>query len=161
LEVTTSILTSSPDWVNAADAGIGAVSDGDYILMLDSYKAMGPDGVEYAEAGVRTTITGLSGGETYLITVDASSLRFSTAWGASGYLDAYLGSDGSSALNLLSTNHVTDQQLYEAFIHTGGTFGTCSYSFVANAEEMEFGLRSRVSDPDGVDFWKTIRHGNR
>jgi len=147
----TSITTSSPDWIHGERSGMPGASNGDYFVGLDSYSLSDPEaGNIYAEGGIRSTVSGLTIGQTYEITLDACQFILPNAmiWDTAGFLDGYAGSAGSSSLSLMGSVSVTDKIVY----NSGGglvssAIGSYTFSFQATAESMEIGFRSRIDDP--------------
>lgn len=149
------INTSSPDWTHAVTSGVPGASDGAFYMALDSVRTTETfesitDNI-YAEAGIRTTISGLSIGEQYVITFDAFSLGtdFPSGYQQNGFLDVYVAEDSASLhQHLIQSLAVIDRIIFTAgFTGMSATdIGSYSFIFTATAADMEFGIRSRMQE---------------
>lgn len=160
------INTSSPDWTHAVSSGVPGASHGEFYMALDSLRTLETfesvtDNI-YAEAGIRTTISGLTIGEQYLMTFDAFSLGtdFASAYQQNGFLDVYVAEDSASLhQHLIQSLAVIDRIMFtEGFTGISTVnIGSYSFMFTATAADMEFGIRSRMEQatPTGATLMYT------
>ena len=154
LENTSTTISQTPMWTHATRSGFPQASDGSYFVNLSGYGAVvaGETPVTHnVESGIRTTVSGLTVGYTYTVSVDAANVLLSnrSVFSSDGFLDAYVGGVGST-LVLNESLSITDQLA----LTTGGqwesaSIGTYSFSFTATAEEMDIGFRARLNDATG------------
>ena len=102
------------------------------------------------ESGIRTTVSGLTVGYTYTVSVDATNvlLQNRSVFTSDGALDVYSGEVGSTLI-LNESLSITDQMTHNGSVWESISIGTYSFSFTATAEEMDIGFRARLNDATG------------
>lgn len=151
------INTSSPDWAHGVASGVPGASDGAFYMMLDSLRTTevfeSISGNVYAEGGIRTAITGLVIGSEYYVSFDAFSLQtnFVSQYKDEGFIDLYLAENlGDLNASLIGSVFITDAITFDTGFSgiASQSIGSYGFSFIATAEAMEFGLRSRMLETD-------------
>jgi len=152
-ENTPTMLTNSPTWYSSANYVIPGASAGDRFVSLESYLVR-PDSETtlYGEGGIRTTVSGLTVGATYTVSVDAATLMLpnQTIYSDQGFLDAYVGDVGAT-LELTESLSITEKIVFDSQANVvSRAIGTYSFSFIATEEEMDIGFRSRITQEVGL-----------
>lgn len=151
LQNTPTTITQTPMWAHIR-SGIPAASEGSYFVNLSGYRAIDPQtqALQVVESGIRTTVSGLTVGYTYTVSMDVTNILLGnrSVFSANGVLDTYVGDVGAT-LVLNDSLSITDQMAFNGSAWESTSIGTYSFSFTATAEEMDIGFRARLTDTTG------------
>jgi len=147
MEYTPNVATSSPDWIHSALTQMPGATQGSYFVSLDSYSMQNSEDIAQVDSGIRSTVSGLTVGDTYTVSFDSTSYLISGSYQNNGFLDVYAGAVGAT-LVLRDSLTINDLTTYDSnYAVESSSIGTYSFSFTATATQMDIGFRARLDDP--------------
>jgi len=150
-ENVTNLSISAPGWIHAGRSAMPGASQGNYFVALDSYSRMNGEDMAVVDSGIRSTISGLTVGESYTIAFESASFLVDGSYQNNGFLDVYTGAVGNT-LVLRESLTIEDLITYSNYEIESAEIGTYTFTFTANATQMDIGFRSRLVDPKGDNF---------
>jgi len=147
MEYTPNVATSSPDWIHSAWAAMPGATQGSYFVSLDSYSLSNGEDIAQVDSGIRSTVSGLTVGDTYTVSFDSTSFLIDGRYQNNGFLDVYAGGVGAT-LVLRDSLTIDDLVTYDSnYAVESASIGTYSFNFTATATQMDIGFRARLDDP--------------